>query len=257
MKWLLACRRMWNDLIDVICPPACPSCRRGLTDDERAVHPDSPLCTACRDDLQLPEEGFCQKCGAVIGPYSQVAEGCLYCRRERFAFGTVIGLGTYDGMLRKMCVAAKMPGGAALAGSLAELLYERRGTELDHLHVDLVTSVPEHWTERLMRSHNAPAVIARVISHRLKADLAGPILRKVVRTRPQTSLSPTARRREPGGAFSAGSGANLMGARVLLVDDVLTTGATANAASRVLLAAGAGSVSVAVLARGIGSSRSR
>jgi predicted amidophosphoribosyltransferase len=139
-----------------------------------------------------------------------------------------------------------------LSPVLAELLIDRWGDSLRDLGVDVIVPIPAHWTTRWARA----ARPADAIAHRLGAFLKAPcdlhILRKSRRTPAQSSLTPARRRENLRDAFRLESGVRIEGLKVLLVDDVLTTGTTADRAARVLQQAGCREVDVAVIARGIG-----
>jgi ComF family protein len=109
--------------------------------------------------------------------------------------------------------------------------------------------VPLHWTRRLFRGANSPETVAEVLAAKLRAAFEPELVRCRRRTRPQRTLSRADRSANVRGAFTVASDIRLDGARVLLVDDILTTGATCNEIGRALRRAGAASVSVAVLAR--------
>jgi ComF family protein len=109
-----------------------------------------------------------------------------------------------------------------------------------------------HWMRRLVRGINNPDVLADLLSRHLDAPLATAGLVRRRNTLPQKDLSPRERRLNVRGAFRVRKGYNVKGAHVLLVDDILTTGATASEAARVLKRAGAATVGVAVLARAEG-----
>jgi predicted amidophosphoribosyltransferase len=152
--------------------------------------------------------------------------------------------------MRSAVLAAKRPGGDSAAAWLADRLWKLRAAELAPLGIDLVIPVPQHWTRRVVAPQNAAESIARRLAARLNAPFRRHILVKTRRTPKQTSLAPSARRENLRGCFH--SLRPLHGRRVLLVDDVLTTGTTANRASRALLDVGAEAVWVAAPARGVG-----
>lgn len=152
--------------------------------------------------------------------------------------------------MRAAVLAAKRAGGEPAARWLADQIWERRGQDLAALGIDLVVPVPQHWTRRLLSPHNTAELIARRLASRLKVRFSRHILAKTRRTPGQTTLSPSARRQNLRGVFL--SARHLDGRRVLLVDDVLTTGTTAHQATGALLDAGAEAVWVAAAARGIG-----
>jgi predicted amidophosphoribosyltransferase len=158
-------------------------------------------------------------------------------------------LGVYREDLRRAVLQAKSAGGEALARTLADLLLAARSAEFRTGRWDVVVPVPHHWSRRFSPRHAASETIAERLAARLGLPYDGRLVRKTRITPPQAGTAPSVRRRQQRGAFAA---ANANGLRILLVDDVLTTGATADEVSKVLRAAGAASITVAVIARGIG-----
>ena len=233
--------------IGFVYPPTC--CHCGAAAD--SVDRFAGLCGGCRDKFSAPIEHPCRRCGAPCGPHLDTSSGCIHCRGERFAFETVLCLGVYDGEFRRACLKAKSPGGGPLAAALGRLLYQRQQASLERHACELVTCVPQHWSQRLYQTQHAADTLARTLARSLRTKFAGPILSKVRRTPAQAGLPASRRRTNLRGAFRARTGMDLSGAAILLVDDVLTTGATSQEATRTLLRAGARSVVVAVLARAI------
>jgi len=232
-------------------PPSCPCCGA----DETTRNADPALCATCSGAMLNAEGPSCQKCGAPVGPFLDTKNGCVHCRDDSFAFETVHRVGRYEGLLRELCLRAKGSQGETLAAAGAGLLWEQSRTALEQTDVDATLAVPQHWTRQFRRVHNPSQTSAHVLARRLKVEFLGPILRKVRRTAAQASLSHAERRKNLRGAFRVGRTARLSGRTVLLVDDVLTTGTTANEVSKVLRQAGAKRVIVAVLARGLGRPR--
>jgi ComF family protein len=113
---------------------------------------------------------------------------------------------------------------------------------------DLILSIPMHWRRRFSRGCDHAKLIAQTIAHELDLPI-GYELTRCRHTPPQARLSRTRRIENVKGAFAAKASATLAGAHVLLVDDVSTTGATADEAAKTLLAAGASSVTLAILAK--------
>jgi predicted amidophosphoribosyltransferase len=135
---------------------------------------------------------------------------------------------------------------------LARQTTERWADELEAANVDVVVPVPQFLPQSWWRRYNAAAVLAEEFSRILRRPLSGWSLVKTRWTPSQAQSSPSDRRQQQRGAFGAVPWRRLRGRTVLLVDDVLTTGGTSQAATRALLKAGARKVLVAVVARGIG-----
>jgi ComF family protein len=142
--------------------------------------------------------------------------------------------------------------GETLAAALAELLLRRRRADLDDFRPDVLAPVPMHWWRRLGRGFNSPDVLAHVLARALRVPCAQGLLIRGRNTVPQMRLKPRMRFRNLRGALRVRAGEAVAGRRVLLVDDILTTGATCSEAAKVLKAAGATWVGVAVLARAEG-----
>jgi predicted amidophosphoribosyltransferase len=230
----------------------CPRCGFEHPEAKHSFVDGPALCESCAAEVAPTIGPPCDRCGAPVGPYVDSSNGCTYCRGERFHFEKVIRLGVYDGGLREVCLQGKTASGQAIVSAATMLLWSRELSAFSNLKADVVLPVPRHWTDRFARSSHSTGTIARLISRRLQLGEPAPILKKIRRTLVQSSLPAGRRRTNVKGAFRVPRGIELAGAHVLLVDDVLTTGATADEASKILKQAGATRVTVAVLARGLG-----
>jgi predicted amidophosphoribosyltransferase len=242
-----------RDAIEFVYPPECVRCRRALlTHADSATCPSAWFCDECHAVLTGMRSASCRRCGAPVGPHLDSSPGCRHCRGDEFAFEQVVALGPYERELRECCLRFKQLREERLVAGLTDLLWDRAEPALREWHVDVVIPVPHHWSDRLLRPHLPPQTMARVLARRLMVPAEVHILRKSRKTPAQSSLSPAQRRRNLRRVFTISSRAGLLDRRVLLVDDVLTTGRTAHETARVLRDAGAHCVFVAVLARGTG-----
>lgn len=207
------------------------------------------LCSDCQAAVTADPYETCPKCGATVGPHTDTAAGCPECRGRGFAFARTVRLGPYDGRLRDAVLRMKHSAGEGLAEVMGRVFAEARGPALKDAGPSLVIPVPLHWRRRWARGYNQAAALGRELAAALGADFRPGWLRRVRAATQKSQPSATARRENVKGAFRVGRGARLAGRAVLLADDVMTTGATADEAARVVRRAGAVSVTVAVLAR--------
>lgn len=154
-------------------------------------------------------------------------------------------------MLRDSVLQMKQSSGEALTLSMGRLLGEHLSRNLANTPSHLV-AVPTHWTRRLGRKVNCAEILLESVAAKLGARSFPKLLRCRRKTSKQGTLLPNERRKNVRGAYGVSTGYVIRDAKVLLVDDVMTTGATANEIAKVLRRAGAASVEVAIVARGIG-----
>jgi ComF family protein len=176
---------------------------------------------------------------------------CPNCRNKRLHFDRTIALGVYEGRLREAVLRMKQATGELVALALGQLLAQRLGEHLGELP-DIAIPIPTHWSRRLGRDVNCTDLLLEAVTDQLAVPGKPQVLRCQRRLRKQGTLLPTERRENVRGAYAANSRSNLKGKSVLLIDDVMTTGATADEVAKVLRKVGVTGVSVAVVARGIG-----
>ena len=236
-----------NAATDFLFPPSCHLCHRAFT-----ARRQFSLCDDCLKEVDHSDEPRCPRCSAVIGPYAESLSGCVYCQTDSYAFRGVQSLGNYEGVLQAAILKGKIGGDVAILNSLTSLLIARHPEFFKQANFDLLLPIPHHWRDRLFAFAPASDIVAYDISRILKVPIDRHILFKQKRTPKQQSLVPSARRANLQNAFECSQHVHLDGAKILLVDDVLTTGTTCQRATRELLKAGAAEVSVAVLGRGVG-----
>jgi ComF family protein len=167
-------------------------------------------------------------------------------------FDETIALGHYTGGLRELLLRMKRADGDSISLAVGHLLWQQCAGRLAQAEAHVVAPIPLHWRRRLLHRTNSAAVLAEVVAGRLGLPLADGLLRRRRNTPRQFDLTPPQRWDNVRNAFAVSGGYHLQRANVLLVDDILTTGATCSAAARVLRKAGAQRVTVAVIARAFG-----
>ena len=240
--------------LEFVYPCGCPFCGGEPSASDECSSGYPVFCESCCSEIAPEILRSCRRCGAPLGPFLDQHSACLRCDRDRFVFEHVACMGIYMGPLKQVCLRMKRAGSRPTALAAAGLFWERFESQLREADIDVVLPVPEHWTSRFQRSDHAPSTIARLLAHRLQVDYSAHILVKARRTPAQSSLPASRRRTNLKGAFRVRGALNPTGRSVLLVDDILTTGTTANEASKALRRAGVGKVTVAVMARGLGRS---
>ncbi len=167
------------------------------------------------------------------------------CRLGARGFDAAYSSGEYDGPLRKLIHLFKYHGVYSLERTLVDRLSDALPRDQ---HFDLLAPIPMHWWRRLLRGCNHAESLARALSKRTGIAFANPVHRKKF-TPAQATVSRAARRRNVQGVFAVRAEHDVKGKRILLVDDVLTTGATAGACAAALKKAGAAHVAVITIAR--------
>ncbi len=170
----------------------------------------------------------------------------MLCRLGLPGYDGAYSFGFYDGTLRRLIHLFKFDRVASLAGPLGGDLV--RALPPDR-QFDVIVPMPLHWYRRWQRGFNQSELLAAAVGRRMGLPVVKGTLRRKRHVAPQSGLSRAARRRNVAGLFSVSDRAAVAGRRVLLVDDVLTTGATAQAAARALKSAGAAQIFVLTLAR--------
>lgn len=209
---------------------------------------DAPFCEACKKVL-VADRTACVRCGMFADEKGIDVVPCSRCTGQTLRFERAVALGEYQ-QLKSAVFRMKRADGEPLAVNLARLFVERHEDWMRDFAPDCIVPVPMHWRLRFQRGVNDAEMIAEEIGGHLKSAKVRHALKCVRPILRQSHLTPNQRQKNVHGAFAVRRTAGFVrDARVLLVDDVMTTGATANEAARALRKAGAKVVAVAVIAR--------
>lgn len=237
--WL---RQVPSALFAWIFPDTCRVCGDELTGYSRA-----PICKKCLESPKpLIPEIFCAKCRTPFLRERALDENrlCRLCAAGASAFDSAYSWGSYDGVLKDLIHFFKFQGMRSLGRRLGAWMVEAMPCSE---RLDAIVPMPIHWTRRMTRGFNQCETLADELSRHTGL----PVLKALARTRrtpKQSSLAGARRRRNVKGSFSAAH-AHVRGKRLLLVDDVMTTGSTVNEAAAELKRHGAARVAVLTVAR--------
>jgi len=207
-----------------------------------------PVCGACLDVPAPPVAEFvCTVCSTPFQNSFPLDEHgvCAACRAGLRAFDRAASFGAYEGPLRSLIHLLKYRGMKPLARPLAALMNRALP---DGERFDAIVPVPLYWRRKWSRGFNQAELLARHVAKSRGIPVMNALHRKRV-TGTQASLTTAGRRRNVAGAFTLRPNADVKGKRILLIDDVMTTGATAGACASVLKRAGGKSISLLTVAR--------
>lgn len=228
-------------LTELVYPPVCIGCGAATGDPHT-------LCGRCWSGLRFIERPFCERLGTPFATDLGMQLVSPAAMADPPVFARARAVARYDDTARRLVHRLKYSDRLDLARALGRMMA-RSGAELAR-EADVVVPVPLHRLRLWSRRYNQAMELARAVAAAHGRPVAHDALLRVKRTRPQVGLTRTQRGDNLQGAFRVPDGAKprLSGRRVLLVDDVLTTGSTANAASRALLRGGAAAVDVLTFA---------
>jgi ComF family protein len=249
MQWVQQTKRQLATLarrgMDLVYPPQCACCHAELDVAEQ----ETDLCEECQKQLIPRIWTPCPRCGgSVEGTITSVA-GCVFCSQTPFHFDSVVALGSYHTDLKQIILRMKRPFHERLAIAMGNILATQRREMLTNPFPEVVIPIPMYWMQRILREVNSPEIIACSMGKVLEIPFRSWVLVKSKKTMTQSELPQKQRFNNVRGAFRVRFAHLIRGRHVLLVDDVLTTGATCNEAAYVLKQAGAKRVTVAVVAR--------
>jgi ComF family protein len=232
-------------VLDTVFPRKCLGCGTHASDPGSF---SGLLCNECMESIYDEQQAHCPVCQAPVPSLDFVTESsCFCCEHRDVVLSGIMTIGRYDHteLLGRMILQMKHGGEPYLKHVFSALLYRRIMQRMPGTTFDGVVAVPLHFTRSWKRGYNQAGLIAEELANRLKTPYFGWLLKRDRRTAVQGG-GPEQRQRNIRGAFRADG--YCMHARLLLVDDVFTTGATSRECIKMLVKAGAKSVSLATCA---------
>jgi ComF family protein len=235
-------------VLDAALPPLCPACRRPVADD-------GGLCPGCWSKLSFITPPYCERLGIPFAYDPGPGILSMQAIADPPAYGRARAAVRYDEIARTLVHALKYGDRLDLAPTLGRWMTQAGSTLL--ADADALVPVPLHWRRLWARRFNQSAALAKAIATHGDVPVAHAALTRVKPTRQQVGLTAPERALNVQGAFRvrAEARAEVAGRRLVLVDDVLTSGATIDACARALLRAGAAAVDVLVFARVVDGAR--
>lgn len=256
--------KLHRNLATLVFPARCLGCEAELPPDDPDLELESSVksslfdfassfashwCHGCWPKLNDHSQR-CQKCGATVFANNPLNDRCSLCRNLDLRFDTAVSVGNYRGLLQQLVIEMKNRHNEQLAVQLGRLLgFYIFGADFFE-ELDLVTPVPTHWWRRVKRGFHGTDILAQSLADSCNLAYSNRILKCQHQTKKQGMLSTAGRFRNVRNAFTVGKPEAISGKTILVVDDVMTSGATASEAARILLSQGAANVYIGVVARG-------
>ena len=232
-------------LTDIIYPSKCPACKTKIVGQWH----DHFLCGHCRSKIKKNLPPFCHSCGRRLSKSGFAKNICPSCQKTRMHFDRAFSPFAYDGPIKEVIHEFKYRGKDYLGKPLSRMMIDfvREYNIGAHL-MDSVVAVPLSAARLREREFNQAHILAVHIGQAFNKEVLSDVLCRSRHTRTQTELEPDERLANVKDSFLVASPAAVKGKNLILVDDVLTTGATSSEAARALKSAGANIVFVLTLA---------
>ena len=232
-----------HTVLDLLYPRSCGGCGADMDDQ------DGMLCWNCRATLHTIGDPCCAWCGNPLEGRADHAYTCFHCTEMQPAFDRARSAVRFEGVAAQLIHQFKYHAALWLRDEFVDWLAACCQVHYPDLRFDAVCPVPLYPARQRERGYNQAALLADGLARRLRSPLWRNALRRPRPTETQTHLTARQRLSNVADAFRGGSG-RITGKALLLVDDVMTTGATTSACARALKEAGCRSVHVVTLARG-------
>ena len=237
---------MLNALVNILFPPRCHFCKAFIP-DAGALH----LCAVCLEASTLIRSPLCKLCGIPFLTAGDDDHLCGSCITEPPHFTAARAAALFDGPVRELIHRLKYNGRVQLCRPLGLLTGQQLGSFAESASADLLIPVPLHVKRLRQRGFNQAVLLGEILAREWRLPLSHRNLRRIRWTESQIKLPAAERAANVRGAFAVSEPALIKGKRIILVDDVFTTGSTVAECARVLFKAEATEVCVVTVARAL------
>jgi ComF family protein len=240
-------RGLLKGLVDLIYPNCCLICKNRIPKGAKQQF----ICLDCWENLEKNLPPFCAKCGRHLGPEAIRGNSCPNCRQYQaaFYFDRAFSPYQYTGSVKQLIHEFKYSGKDYLGALLGDLMNRFiRKYQLPIEYLDYILPVPLHKSRQREREFNQAQLLGKEIAREFNKQILTDVLIRIKPTKRQTDLAPREREANVENSFAVVAPELIRGKNLLLVDDVLTTGATSSQAARCLKNSGAEKVLLLTLA---------
>jgi ComF family protein len=238
-------RGLISGIKDLIYPNCCLACKNKIG----GLQARDLICGHCRESIEKNLPPFCVSCGRRLKKPGIAKNICSNCLKAKFSFDRAFSPCVYTGVIKKLIHEFKYSGkdylGKPLGGLMNEFIRDYR---LPIEYLDFIIPVPLHKSRMREREFNQAQLLSQEVAKEFNKKMLPDILERSRPTKTQTGLAPEERRKNVERSFTVREAKLIKDANLLLIDDVLTTGATVNEAARALKDSGARIVFVMTLA---------
>lgn len=236
-----------GSLIDIIYPRACVVCKNKLKGTAASI--DNIVCPACWSKIQKNLPPFCHRCGRSLRSSRGIKNICVSCLKRPLDFDRAFSPCVYEGVTKSLIHEFKYKSKEHIGAVLSRLMIDFiREYDLPMPFIDMVIPMPLSRDRLREREFNQAELLGSRIASEFNKEIGRGVLLRHRRTKSQADLTERERLENVRGCFSLGKGADVKGKHILLIDDVLTTGATSSEAAVTLKNSGANIVFVLTLA---------
>jgi ComF family protein len=239
-------KEILTGIADLVFPPRCVTC-----DDLLEQHDSLPFCPSCLHGIRFIRSPLCPRCGAPFPAAEGEDHLCGDCLTTKRPYAVARAVGLYEETLLTAIHRFKYRGKSGVGKILGGIMADFAGRIWDMNLFERIVPVPLHRRRLRERGFNQAVILARELSKRFCIPLDFTSLRRELFTPPQVGLGQEARSANVHGAFAVKHPERIAGRRILLVDDVYTTGSTLAECARILIRAEAETVAVLTLARAV------